>query len=348
MRKTGIPILSVCLLLVAATVASGQEVKKFEFSGVERIQVDGVSGDFVIRPAEGGTGTVELRQDVTPAGVFEGEVEQRGSTLVIKEKWEGRNTRGNVEWIIYLPETRQPPRISIDTASGDLECERVSALFMFDTASGDIDLNDVKLVEGSEFDTASGDIELSQMSVEANSKFDTASGDVRLTDVTVGNGCRFDTASGEVILDGVTVGEGCSFDTASGDVRAQGCSGALELDTASGDVYIRDCTLTGSSKFASASGEVRVILGSLPEHDLSASSASGDVALEVGDFGRNFTLVLIKRKDRGRITCPFDFTSEDEFEEHGRTYVKKVVKRGSGGPEITLRTASGDLVVRER
>ena len=54
------------------------------------------------------------------------------------------------------------------------------------------------------------------------------------------------------------------------------------------------------------------------------------------------------RYSKDRFSCPFDFTSEDEFEEHGRTYVEKVVKRGSGGPEITLRTASGDLIIRER
>jgi len=70
------------------------------------------------------------------------------------------------------------------------------------------------------------------------------------------------------------------------------------------------------------------------------------VTLGVKDFGDDFTLILIKRKDKGRISCPFDFTEEDEFWDH-HEYERKVVKRGSGGPTIELRTASGKVTVKE-
>jgi hypothetical protein len=84
----------------------------------------------------------------------------------------------------------------------------------------------------------------------------------------------------------------------------------------------------------------------LPKDDLSASSASGDVYLSVADFGDDFTLILIKREDKGRISCPFKYTSEETFKDH-HTYEKKIVKRGSGRPEIELRTASGKVVVKD-
>jgi len=354
-------------MFAAASATHGQEAERFEHSGVTRIQVDGVSGGFTILPSEGNSVVVELRQDVTPSDAFQAEVEQRGSTLLIKEKWgSGWKTRGSVNWTIYVPESEEPVRIVIDTASGGISAEGVSASFRFDTASGGIELHAVTLGDGSRFDTASGSISLSNMRVENDSEFDTASGSIHLTEVvagagsnfdtasgsiyltgvTAGTGCRFDTASGSVVLENVSVGDGCKFDTASGSVRCSNSSGPLNLDSASGDVIVRNCELTGRSQFSTASGSVRINLASLPAHDLRASSASGNVTLEVGDFGDNFTLILIKRRDRGRISCPFEYTSEDTFEEHGYTYEEKVVKQGSGGPEIYLRTASGSITVR--
>ena len=118
------------------------------------------------------------------------------------------------------------------------------------------------------------------------------------------------------------------------------------MSSASGDVVIRDTELRGWSEFSSASGDVSLHFETLPQHDMSVSSASGRVVLEVDDFGDNFTLVLIKREDRGRVSCPFDYTSEDTFEDY-HLYEEKIVKRGFGQPEIKLRTASGRVIVKD-
>jgi len=368
MRKLTVLGICACLMLAVSGRTSCQEVERFDFTGIERIELDGTSGDVAMLPAEGASVIVELTRDVTPSDAFRAVVEQRGSTLNIEEHWRGWNTRGSVAWKIYLPRGQTPPRVVIDTASGDFSAEEISANIRVDTASGDIDLRSTTIIGGSRFDTASGNITLSNMDVTDNSVFDTASGDIRLTDVavgggcrfdtasgdveltdvTAGEGCRFDTASGDVTLDNVTAGEGCEFDTASGSIRCSRSRGALDLDTASGNVVVRESELTGPSRFDSASGNVRVNLASMPAHDLRATSASGNVTLEIGEFGSNFTLILIKRRDRGRISCPFEFTSEDTFQEHGYTYEEKTVKRGSGGPEIYLRTASGSVTVRGR
>jgi DUF4097 and DUF4098 domain-containing protein YvlB len=129
-------------------------------------------------------------------------------------------------------------------------------------------------------------------------------------------------------------------------VRATGCTGAFDLGTASGNVRITDCELTGQGDFSSASGDVVVRFDRLPDHDFRLSSASGDVELVVGNFGRNYTLVMEARKDRGRISCPMSFTTEEEFERNDHTYLRKIVQAGSGGPEIHLSTASGAVIVR--
>jgi hypothetical protein len=102
----------------------------------------------------------------------------------------------------------------------------------------------------------------------------------------------------------------------------------------------------GDGGFSSASGDVELYFSELPNIDVSASSASGKVLLDVGAFGRDFTLILIKREDKGRISCPFDYTDETTFEDY-HVYEKKIVKRGSGRPEIKLRTASGKVIVKD-
>ena len=111
---------------------------------------------------------------------------------------------------------------------------------------------------------------------------------------------------------------------------------------ASGDVTVRDTELTGECEFSSASGDVALRLKTLPEEGLYDSSASGDVTLDVDDFGQDFTLVMVARNDRGNIRCPFEFTSEIKLR---RNYEQKTVERGSGGPQIELETSSGSIVV---
>jgi len=313
------------IFAISATFVHADET--FEFSGVTKIKFEGVSGDVIVRQGDSETGIVELRSDVYPSRSFRPEVEQDGKTLYIEERWRRGNSQGDIQWTIYLPKGEKPPKMTVSTASGDLDCRDVSANFRFNTASGQIELTGVSLVEGSSFSTASGDVILENMTIE--------------------EGSEFSTASGDVLLDNLTISEDCGFSTASGDVRATRCNGYFDLSTASGDVVVKECELAGYNSFSSASGDVFVTLDKLPERGLKASTASGKVVLNVDDFGDNFTLVMVKRENRGRISCPFDYTSEDLFEEHDDYYEEKVVQRGNGEPEIFLRTASGSVIVKD-
>jgi DUF4097 and DUF4098 domain-containing protein YvlB len=310
-------------VVAAATNAD----RTWDVSGVENIRIDGVSGDVVILPAKSGKERVELYYDVHPDDCFEADVEEKGGTLRIKERWHGSSS-GHVKWTLYLPTKGKAPSVRISTASGDLECEDVEVAIEFNTASGDIELSGVDLKEDSEFSTASGDYTIENMTIRDDIEFSTASGDMELVDLTIG--------------------EGCSFSSASGDIEVSGCRCAddVRFSSASGDVKVKNTSLKGEGRFSSASGDVAVYLDEMPKDDLTASSASGDVTLDVKQYGDDFTLILIKRKDRGRISCPFDYTEEDEFRDH-HVYERKIVKRGSGEPTIELRTASGKVVVRK-
>jgi DUF4097 and DUF4098 domain-containing protein YvlB len=342
---SGLLLLAGILLLVPGPVGA-QQSESWDFTAATRIEFDGTSGDVSIVAAEGTTGRVELYARVTPADAFQGEVVVRDGVVSIDEHWSGRRSSGQVKWTIHLPKSARPVRFSGSTASGDLDIRSVDVEVRFRTASGDLTMSGASVTGSSKVSTASGDIDLTDLQVATGTSFSTASGDVELTRVKAGEDVEFTTASGDVVLDGVEAGRGARISTASGDVRARGCTGLSRLSSASGDVDIRDCELSGEGRFSSASGDVQVTFARLPAFDLRVSSASGNAELEVGEWRENFRLVLIKRKDRGRMSCPFPYTEEREFEENDRIYVERTVIRGTGGPEITVRSASGDVIVR--
>ncbi len=343
---TRLRIAFIALFVVALGATPTQAQQEWSFSGVDSIDLDGVSGDVVVRQGQGSEILIVLDESVRPADAFRGTAEQRGSTVFVEEDWGGGNSRGSVEWTLVIPASMEP-EIRIDTASGRLEASGVQARFEFDSASGYIRLDDMTLLEGSSFDTASGDIALTDVVIGDDVDFDTASGDIVLTDVVIGDDVNFDTASGDVEITGVRTGAGFDASTASGNVRIERSEGVLRGSSASGNVHVIETALTGPSKFSSASGDVTVRLTALPEYELEASSASGDVRFDAA-FGNDFTLVMTKREDRGRINSPFEPTSEETFRRNNRQYVRQTVERGSGGPEIRLSTASGSIEVRNR
>lgn len=319
-------VFAATVLLAALPSAHGQQPQDWQFDGVTRVEIDGVSGGLTVRAGSGSGVSLELTSDVRPDDAFRPEVEESGGVLRIREDWRGGNSRGSVAWTLSVPADADMV-INFDTASGDLEASGISARLDFDTASGDIRLSDMTIADGSSFDTASGDF--------------------ILTDVVVGDDVDMDTASGDVELTRVTAGMGFAASTASGNVFVEDSNGVMRASTASGDVRVGIAEMTGPGEFSSASGNVVVTLDAAPAFDLEASSASGDVRLEAS-LPDDFTLVMSKRRDRGNIDSPFEPTSEEEYERNGRTYVRQTVVRGSGGPEIRLSTSSGSIRVTDR
>jgi DUF4097 and DUF4098 domain-containing protein YvlB len=309
--------------ILALLVSVPAVAQDWEFSGIDTIELEGVSGDITILSSRGGGVQVELESNIR-RGRMEPSVEQRGGTLQIKEDWGHGNSSGEVHWTLYIPGGEH---LDLATASGDLTAESVKARVEFSTASGDVRLRNVELERGSDLSTASGDYDIE--------------------DMRIAQGIGFSTASGDIELSHVEIDEDVSFSTASGDVACNDCRGHLSLSTASGDVLVKNSSLEGLSEFSSASGDVELYLDELPHEGLSASSASGDVVLDSGDFGRNFTLVMTAREDKGRIVSPFRATSERTFRKGHNTYEEQVVEQGSGGPEIELSTASGSVVVKD-
>lgn len=324
MRKMILVFATILALALSASPGLASQTDDWTFSGIERVELDGVSGDLRIEATSGRELQLSLLTEFH-RGRFEPEVERRGSTLSIGEEWGRGRSSGRVIWTLRVP-AAMSMTVEVDTASGDLEAENVALVYDFHSASGDVQIRGGTVRENSSFETASGDLELTDATVEDSVDMSTASGDVELVSVE---------AEGDF-----------DFSTASGDVSVVRSRGILRGSTASGDVIVRESILDGPAEFSTASGSVRVRLSEPPSHDLELSTASGDVEYEA-PFGSDFTLEMTAREDRGDIDAPFEFTDEDRFERWGEWYQRKTVRHGSGSPEIRLSTASGSIDARE-
>ena len=75
-------------VVVSCTVGeSSVPQQEWSFSGVDTIDLDGVSGDVVVRQGRGSEIRIMLDENVRPADAFRGTAEQRGSTIFVEEDW---------------------------------------------------------------------------------------------------------------------------------------------------------------------------------------------------------------------------------------------------------------------
>ena len=312
-------VVAVILVLVCGAPLTAREnaVHK-EFDGVKSIKLGTVSGDCVVKTHRSDKVIVDLVYDVDPEDAFDYKIDEKNGKLVIKERWHGGSSSGDVSWTLTVPEGAD---VEYSTASGDLEITGPIGEVEASTASGDIDLED-----------ASGDIDVS-----------TASGDVN---ITKGRGeIEISTASGDV--EGVDVGGEINISTASGEIDITDSKGVFDLSCASGEITAEGLEVEGASSFSTASGSVKVVLAGTSEYDLSLSAASGDITLDYNGNPVKGYFEFETRKHRGNITCPFDFEEEEEFEQWDQMYVRKSFSKGGNDPEIHLGTASGKIVLKK-
>ena len=191
------------------------------------------------------------------------------------------------------------------------------------------------------FSSASGDFEIVGLQGEFSAK--TASGDVRAEDC--GGRLKLSSASGNIDLHGCNGNVRSS--AASGDIQLTECSGEFDVSSASGNVDADAVTLKAPSSFSSASGDALVILASIPEHDLSVGSASGDATLNYDGNPLSGRFEFTANYRHGRINAPVEFDGEEQYRRHGERYVSKWFTKGPETPLISLETGSGEAVLLE-
>jgi hypothetical protein len=339
-------ILSAVALLAHGSLFASERTETFEFDAIRSIDVKTVCGGLEIVPGEESQFVVVVENRLDDPRLFKRKVEAKRERLLIDEDFLGRTVHGGTHWTIYVPKSAELESVEFSTASGGFTLDGVDAdLVETHIASGSVYINDVHAQE-LDLSTASGSIEIENCQAD-KIHAESASGNVEARNVQAEK-LALSTASGSVRIRG-SQAQRIKAGSASGEVRISSTDGKeIDLSSASGSVRMEDCRVDQSVEMSCASGDIQARLPRLPSDLLHVSTGSGNLLLEVTDFGRNFTMTLTKRADRGRIRCPFEYSDRETLRlNQGDDYLtdRYVVQRGSGGPEVELSTGSGTILL---
>ncbi len=161
-------------------------------------------------------------------------------------------------------------------------------------------------------ETGSGDLKLNNLTGEMN--VHTGSGNVHSSNVA--GPVDAESGSGDIRLDEKAQGD-VHVRTGSGNLEIRGVNGGLRVQTGSGDVTV-DGTQAGEWDLRAGSGNITIRLPQTAAFDIDASTSSGSLD----------------------ITPPVTMTIQGSTE-HLRKNVRGKVR--GGGPELIVRTGSGDI-----
>jgi len=163
--------------------------------------------------------------------------------------------------------------------------------------------------------SGSGDIRLSRLTGEI--RLQTGSGDVRAKEIS--GAVRGGAGSGDIQVEETGPGD-IDLHTGSGDITVRGIQGAFRAEAGSGNITAEG-TQTGAWEIRTGSGNVHVRLPANAAFDANISTSSGTLDID----------------------APITMTVQGRVQETRKSIVGKV--RG-GGPELTLRTGSGDIRIQ--
>jgi hypothetical protein len=259
----------------------------FATPGPIKVRVQLPAGQIELIASQTDTTTVDLR----PAGddnelgwqvVEETRIELRGDELVVEVPERGRGwlLKRTPELILRI-QLPLDSTLQVGTASADVRCLGRLAEARVNTASGDVDLEEIS--GDIDLKSASGDVRVRRG--DGRVRVNSASGDIELGET--GGDVQVNVASGDIAIDDAQASVRAR--SASGDVRVGSArSGEVQVDTASGDVHVGVAAGTGVYlDLTSMSGDTTTdldIKGEAPsdaEHEmrLRIRTMSGDISV---------------------------------------------------------------------
>lgn len=233
-----------------------------------------------------------------------------------------RNSSGKSSFWDNFFGWKSSPQVSVDIT---VKLPRGAQLRDMSSVSGDII---VDAISGSGTIRAiSGDIRAT--GVQGPFEFKTVSGDITANRSTPG---KVSSTSGNVTV--LDAGGDCEVHTVSGDIRVERAAGEVSVETTSGDVRISAVSVRSAS---SVSGDIRIAAG-LMRGEMNMSSISGDVILSL-PASTNAVISF--------HTTSGDIENQSDLDIIAKSLSKKAIsgKIGAGGPEIRIKTVSGDITL---
>ncbi|MCF8303768.1 MAG: DUF4097 domain-containing protein [Bacteroidales bacterium] len=285
----GIFLLQSCSITAQSVYAEIDE----NFSGIERIEVEGSFCDVTVKGTSADDVTVEGQiKGKSHKKDFEINARKTGSTLKIWVESPGFNW-GSISISGYL-DIQVPEKISVyvDNSSGDVKALSLKGgELYFEASSGNVQLS--AILSNLKAETSSGNIKVEQ--VKGNINAESTSGDQRFSNVK-GN---IETYSSSGDLKFNQVMGNIKAESSSGDHEYRNVEGRLNLEASSGDIEGEGVNLTGDSRFETSSGDIKFDLtNDIEDLSFDLRASSGD--LRVGrnkaedNFNRSGGRLLVK------------------------------------------------------
>lgn len=357
-RESGI---SITLFLVLTALFSGSSLADYRYEKTEKmeipvesaelLQVIGSQGDMVVTSkGDSKTISVEILKTVKAedeeraAALAEEmglEVTRRDDLIKLETKYpESFNKDTSILKMIF----KRGPDLSMDLTIRIPESLRISLV----TASGDVDISDI--ISDVEISTASGDIDAEN--IRGFLKINVASGDV---DVKNTAGLVITSASGDITA--ADVDGDAMISVTSGDIDLKDINGDIDLKTVSSDIYAENVKGAAAVKGTSGSIDFNGIEGSV-----NVFTASGDISVVAvpAESGTDYNLgtsngmveLRFKRKlESGFIlkatttTGHIDIDLPIKVSKVSRNDIVGVVREGES--KVFIETSSGDISIRE-
>jgi hypothetical protein len=306
----------VCSFSTAAFARKAKVIEK-TFERAESLKIETVLGDCVIKTHSGGS--IEIRVEYTyDDDQFEAKFKERNGTLLVREDIDGKNVRGESEWLIVVPEGID---IEFESATGGLKASGLSGELEADSGTGSIVISDFN----GELDANSGTGKIMLSGSEGEFKLNSGTGDV-IVENAKGS---FDASSG------------------TGSVEIARASGDFEASSGTGDVEASGLSLKDFGEFSSGTGNAKIDLPEGGEYELEVSSGTGTATVECKGADLDAYVQMSARKHDGRISSSYDFEDEEEYYRDDEKYVRKWFTKGDGSRKIEIRTGTGRAKIRK-
>lgn len=307
-----------CLALAACAFGpteQGSFDRNFDVSGPLKLELSSASGS--VRITGSASGKVHIHGDVSAGSFFDSAkeelqrvinnppIEQKTGLIRIgKDISNFRNTS-----ISYTIEVPPETELSISSASGAQDIQRVRGPVNIDSASGEVSVENV------------------DRTVQVKS----LSGSIRVRNL--GDDARINSASGSI--DANSVKGDLRAHALSGSINIKAPGGRVEADTASGSV-----TVAGAGndvKAGSTSGTIRVAGNPAGNSYWHLKTVSGSVEVSVPkDAGFHLSAEAVS----GQIRTDLPIVIEDQDKHSLRAHV------GTPGGRVEVRTVSGGIHVQ--
>ncbi len=131
------------------------------------------------------------------------------------------------------------------------------------------------------------------------------------------------------------------LNSGTGSVNVENSTGEFEANSGVGKVKGKNLTINDSADFNSGTGSVEVTNISGKDFDLSLNSGTGNVALDLDGQKVEGEYVFSTLARIGKISCPFEFDSEEKYWDGDTERIKKTLIIGDSQTYISISTGTG-------